>query len=61
LDILINEYRKDFIGEGQLFFLLKRLNLTYIPGTDADAVANKLYTFPLPLSETEMAERQSNR
>lgn len=60
-DLLVKEYRKEFLGEGQLFFLLKRLNVTYVPGTDVDAVANKNYTFPLPLSETEAAERESNR
>lgn len=60
-DLLVKEYRKELIAEGQLFFLLKRLNVTYVPGTDIDAVVNKSYTFPLPLSETENAERQPNR
>lgn len=58
---LANEYRRDFIGEGQLFFLHKRLNTQYIPGTDVDAIANKSYTFPLPLAETEPAQREPNR
>lgn len=61
LDYLVKEYRRDLIGEGQLFFLLKRLNVTYIPGTDIDAVAAKIYTFPLPLTETEPAQREPNR
>lgn len=61
LDYLVKEYRRDFIGEGQLFFLLKRLNIQYIPGTDVDAVINKSYTFPLPLTEIESAERKDNR
>lgn len=60
-DLLVKEYRKEFLGEGVLFFLLKRLNVTYVPGTSVDAVANKSYTFPLPLSETESAEREANR
>lgn len=58
---LISEYRREFIGEGQLFFLLKRLNRSTIPGSDVDAVTQKVYTFPLPISETEVAQRQSNR
>lgn len=61
LDYLVKEYRRDLIGEGQYFFLLKRLNLTYVPGTDIDAVAGKNYTFPLPLAETEPAQREPNR
>lgn len=61
LDYLVKEYRRELIAEGQYFFLLKRLNITYIPGTDIDAVANKSYTFPLPLAETEPAQREPNR
>ena len=59
---LIREYRREFLGEGQLFFLYKRLNRTeilYYP--EVDAVAEKLYTFPLPISETEAAEREKNK
>ena len=59
---LIREYRREFLGEGQLFFLYKRLNRTeilYYP--EVDAVAEKLYTFPLPISETEAAERENNK
>lgn len=61
MDFLVKEYRREFIGEGQLFFLLKRLNAQYVPGTDVDAIINKSYTFPLPLTETESAEREDNR
>lgn len=60
-DALVKEYRRELIGEGQYFFMLKRLNRTYIPGTDVDAPAQKIYTFPIPISETEMAQRQPNR
>lgn len=60
-DYLVKEYRREFIGEGQLFFLLKRLNVDYIPGTDVEAITGKVYTFPLPLDETEAAEREPNR
>ena len=59
---LIREYRRELIGEGQLFFLYKRLNRTevlYAP--EIDAVAEKVYTFPLPITETEAAEREGNK
>lgn len=58
---LIHEYRREFVGEGQLFFLYKRLNRQTILYSDIDAVAEKAYTFPLPLTETESAQREDNR
>ncbi|MCR5819867.1 MAG: RagB/SusD family nutrient uptake outer membrane protein [Bacteroidaceae bacterium] len=58
---LIREYRREFIGEGQLFFLYKRLNRPVILYSDVDAVAEKVYTFPLPITETEAAQRQANK
>ncbi len=58
---LIHEYRRELIGEGQLFFLYKRLNRTSILYSDVEAVAKKVYTFPLPITETESAHRESNK
>ncbi len=58
---LIREYRREFIGEGQLFFMYKRLNRETVIGSDVDMITEKAYTFPLPLSETEVAEREDNR
>lgn len=58
---LIREYRREFIGEGQLFFLYKRLNRKNILYSDVDAVAEKVYTFPLPITETEAAQREANK
>ncbi len=58
---LIHEYRREFIGEGQLFFLYKRLNRSTILYSDIDAVAEKVYTFPLPITETESAQREDNK
>lgn len=58
---LINEYRREFLGEGQLFFLYKRLNHPVIAYSDIDPVATRSYTFPLPLSEIQSAEREENR
>ena len=58
---LIREYRREFLGEGQLFFLYKRLNRQTILYSDVDAVAEKVYTFPLPITETEAAQREANK
>lgn len=58
---LVKEYRRELLGEGQLFFLYKRLNRTSVLGSDADMIAQKAYTFPLPVSETDAAQREDNR
>ena len=58
---LIHEYRREFLGEGQLFFLYKRLNRPNVLYSDVDMVATKSYTFPLPITETEAAQREDNR
>ena len=58
---LIREYRREFLAEGQLFFLYKRLNRSNILFADIDAVAEKVYTFPLPITETESAQREDNK
>ena len=58
---LAREYRREFMGEGQLFFLYKRLNSPVISYANIDAVAEKVYTFPLPITETEATERNENK
>lgn len=58
---LIREYRREFLAEGQLFFLYKRLNRPTILYADVDAVAEKVYTFPIPIIETESAQREDNK
>lgn len=58
---LVREYRRELMGEGQLFFLYKRLNRSTILFADVDAVAEKVYTFPLPITETEAAQRDANK
>lgn len=58
---LVYAYRRELLGEGQLFFLYKRLNRPTILYSSVDAIGEKVYTFPLPLTETEMAEREPNR
>lgn len=52
---IYNEYRKEFMGEGQLWFYYKRLGATSIlSATTEDQQTMKIenYTFPIPLSET---------
>lgn len=58
---MTNEFRKEFIGEGQLFFYYKRLNQASIQGSDKNLVGLKAYIFPLPASEYEAANRVDNR
>lgn len=49
---IYKEYRKEFLGEGQLFYYYKRLNLPTIDG--AGVVANNsIYVLPLPDNEEE--------
>lgn len=52
-----NEYEKEFWGEGQLFFMYKRLNMSLIPSGIASfgnvAMNAAKYAPPLPVSETQ--------
>jgi hypothetical protein len=59
--LMTSEFRKEFIAEGQLFYYYKRLNQAYIQNSDADMVTTKAYTFPIPESEYEAADRTANR
>jgi len=61
INFLTNEFRKDFLGEGQLFLFYKRQNLAGIYDSTADLIGLKAYTFPLPKSETQAAQRENNR
>jgi hypothetical protein len=58
---LTSEFRKEFIGEGQLFYYYKRLNQPVIANSDKDLVALKAYIFPLPTVEYQAANRVINR
>ncbi|MDP3437090.1 MAG: RagB/SusD family nutrient uptake outer membrane protein [Bacteroidales bacterium] len=56
LDIEIyKEYKKEFIGEGKLFWFYKRLNYNKIGASDNYTVndSKKVYTLPIPTSEYE--------
>lgn len=52
---IYKEYRKEFLGEGQLFYYYKRLNLPVIDG--AGVIANdNIYVLPLPDNEIEFGQ-----
>lgn len=49
------EYRKEFVGEGVMFFYYKRLNEA-IPNSQQNA-EDKIFVFPLPATEVEIGNR----
>lgn len=49
---ILKEYRKEFYGEGQLFFYYKRTNTPSIPDAMTNAPRTPVYVVPLPQSET---------
>lgn len=53
---IMKEYRKEFYGEGQLWYFYKRTNATSILSASNNSqktISYTQYTFPLPLSETQ--------
>ena len=54
VDAIHEEYRKEFIGEGQLFFFYKRKNMNKIGGDNKSIDVEKVYSIPLPVSEQEL-------
>ena len=52
---IYKEYKKEFVGEGKLFWFYKRLNYNKIGATDSYEISdlNKVYTLPIPKSEYE--------
>ena len=59
--LLVSEFRKEIIGEGQLFFCYKRLNMPTIKRTDADMTGLGLYKLPLPKDELQNPGWVNNR
>lgn len=49
--VLTEEYQKEFIGEGQLFYYYKRKNFTQFP--NGKQAGEKVYVLPLPDMEIE--------
>jgi hypothetical protein len=54
---IFKEYRKDYLGEGQLFFYYKRLNLPTIEGAAVPA-DDRIYVLPMPDNEIEFGHRK---
>jgi hypothetical protein len=55
-------YKKEFYGEGQLFFYYKRKNVPYIPSGSSPydiALGSKEYVVPLPNSETKLRSQNN--
>jgi len=51
-DEIYKEYRKEFLGEGQLFFYYKRLNIADIKGALVHG-SKAVYVLPIPSSDIE--------
>lgn len=60
LTAVLNEKRKEFVGEGQRYFDLKRNNLDLVKGTNCSganctvSATNKLFVLPIPTSSTDI-------
>jgi len=60
MEYIIQEIKREFIGEGQLWYAYKRLN-TGIP-TSSGVIgvvppSDKVFVFPIPLKEIETGNR----
>lgn len=55
-DELLKEYRKEFYGEGQLWFYYKRNNTTTIPDGVGNPMTPAKYLFPFPQAEIEFGK-----
>lgn len=53
---IYKEYRKELIGEGQLFYYYKRMGYTRIPGSAINAT-DQVYVLPMPDNEIEFGQR----
>jgi hypothetical protein len=55
---LIREARKEFVGEGQIFYMYKRLNMGIVGPTGiVNAPTNRVFVLPLPINEIEFGGR----
>lgn len=55
---LVKEARKEFIGEGQIFYMYKRLNRGIVGPTGiVNAPTNNVFVLPLPINEIEFGGR----
>ncbi|HEY8387757.1 MAG TPA: RagB/SusD family nutrient uptake outer membrane protein, partial [Parasegetibacter sp.] len=51
MDALVRDARKEFIGEGQLFFMYKRLNIPAIGNNGLGVEMGEKFVLPIPVSE----------
>ena len=51
---IVNEYRREFFGEGQMFYTYKRLGIDHMKW-NSDLVGDDCYVLPLPASEYDPA------
>jgi len=55
---LVKEARKEFVGEGQIFYMYKRLNRGIVGPTGiVNAPTNKIFILPLPINEIAFGGR----
>ncbi len=55
---LVREARKEFIGEGQIFYMYKRLNMGIVGPTGiVNTPTDKVFVLPLPINEIEFGGR----
>ncbi len=60
MDNIVREIKREFVGEGQLWYAYKRLNLgvqTSSGIVDVVPPSDKIFVFPIPLKEIETANR----
>lgn len=58
LNELLKEARKEFYGEGQIFYMYKRLNKNIVGPSGSSIPASKtIFVFPLPNDEIEYGQR----
>lgn len=58
-EVVLSEVRREFVGEGQLFYAYKRLNHDIMGNTSEDGVkaSNSVFVLPIPEEEIEYGNR----
>lgn len=54
------EWKKEFLGEGQMFYFYKRLGYNQIPNTTISG-SEKVYVLPIPEDEINVGGREENK
>lgn len=53
MELIVDEARRDFVGEGQMFYMYKRLNHSIMTEGDDIIPNNVVWKLPLPTDETQ--------